>query len=60
MNQFVFYKTSCEKVPGVESSVFDQEDVAASFGSGYPVTCVVDIGHRKTSVSCVEVKDVII
>lgn len=31
-----------------------QEDVAATFGSGNSVACVVDIGHEKTCVSCVE------
>jgi len=31
-----------------------QEDVAATFGSGNAAACVVDIGHEKVSVSCVE------
>jgi len=31
-----------------------QEDVAATFGTGNPAACVVDIGHDVTKVSCVE------
>lgn len=31
-----------------------QDHVAATFGAGLPCACVVDCGHQKTSVSCVE------
>ncbi|KEF59294.1 uncharacterized protein A1O9_04138 [Exophiala aquamarina CBS 119918] len=33
---------------------FIQESLAASFGAGFTVACVVDIGAQKTSISCVE------
>lgn len=33
---------------------FIQESLAASFGAGFTVSCVVDIGAQKTSISCVE------
>lgn len=28
--------------------------MAATYGAGLGYACVVDVGHRKTSVSCVE------
>ncbi|XP_022193357.2 actin-related protein 8 [Nilaparvata lugens] len=31
-----------------------QDHVAATFGAGLGCACVVDVGHQKTSVSCVE------
>ena len=31
-----------------------QDHVAATFGCGVGTACVVDCGHSKTSVSCVE------
>uniref|UniRef100_A0A2S2PUS2 Actin-related protein 8 n=2 Tax=Schizaphis graminum TaxID=13262 RepID=A0A2S2PUS2_SCHGA len=31
-----------------------QDHVAATYGAGLGYACVVDVGHRKTSVSCVE------
>jgi len=31
-----------------------QDHVAATFGAGLGVACVVDVGDQKTSVSCVE------
>ena len=31
-----------------------QESLAASFGAGFTVACVVDIGAQKTSICCVE------
>lgn len=31
-----------------------KDHVAATFGSGLGYACVVDVGHGKTSVSCVE------
>ncbi|XP_034952466.1 actin-related protein 8 [Chelonus insularis] len=31
-----------------------QDHVAATFGAGLGYACVVDVGHEKTSVSCVE------
>lgn len=33
---------------------FIQEGLAATYGAGYSMTCVVDIGAQKTSISCVE------
>lgn len=33
---------------------FIQESLAASYGAGYTITCVVDIGAQKTSVCCVD------
>ncbi|ETN42462.1 uncharacterized protein HMPREF1541_01618 [Cyphellophora europaea CBS 101466] len=33
---------------------FIQESLAASFGCGMMTACIVDIGHQKTSISCVE------
>lgn len=34
--------------------VFLKDHVAATFGCGVGTACVVDCGHSKTSVSCVE------
>lgn len=31
-----------------------QDHVAATFGAGLGIACVVDVGDQKTSVSCVE------
>ena len=33
---------------------FIQESLAASYGAGYTITCVVDIGAQKTSICCVD------
>ncbi|KAI9818676.1 MAG: actin-like protein arp8 [Thelocarpon impressellum] len=33
---------------------FIQESLAATFGSGYSTSCIVDVGAQKTSVCCVE------
>lgn len=33
---------------------FLQEGLAATYGAGYSMTCVVDIGAQKTSISCIE------
>ncbi|CAD6499316.1 BgTH12-03436 [Blumeria graminis f. sp. triticale] len=33
---------------------FIQESLAASYGSGFTSTCIVDIGAQKTSICCVE------
>ncbi|MCJ1386885.1 actin-like protein arp8 [Xylographa soralifera] len=33
---------------------FIQESLAATFGAGYVLACVVDIGAQKTSICCVE------
>ncbi|KAI9673395.1 MAG: actin-like protein arp8 [Caeruleum heppii] len=33
---------------------FIQESLAATFGSGYSNSCIVDVGAQKTSVCCVE------
>ncbi len=33
---------------------FIQESLAASFGAGYSISCIVDIGAQKTSICCVD------
>jgi actin-related protein 8 len=33
---------------------FHQESLAATFGAGYSNGCIVDIGHQKTSICCVD------
>ena len=33
---------------------FIQESLAATFGAGYSISCIVDIGAQKTSICCVE------
>lgn len=33
---------------------FIQESMAATFGAGYTMACVVDVGAQKTSITCVE------
>ena len=33
---------------------FIQESLAATFGAGYTMACVVDVGAQKTSICCVE------
>ena len=39
---------------GIGKVAFIQESLAASYGAGYTITCVVDIGAQKTSVCCVD------
>jgi actin-related protein 8 len=39
---------------GFKRICFMQEGLAASFGAGYSMACVVDIGAQKTSICCVE------
>ncbi|XP_054261537.1 actin-related protein 8 isoform X2 [Macrosteles quadrilineatus] len=39
---------------GFGSCFLLQDHVAATFGAGLPCACVIDCGHQKTSVSCVE------
>jgi actin-related protein 8 len=39
---------------GFKRVCFIQESLAASFGAGYSISCVVDVGAQKTSVCCVE------
>jgi actin-related protein 8 len=39
---------------GFKRICFMQEGLAASFGAGYSMACVVDIGAQKTSISCVD------
>ncbi|KAL6080586.1 Actin-related protein 8 [Balamuthia mandrillaris] len=36
------------------SILLQQESVCTTFGSGVTTACVVDVGHQKTSISCVE------
>ncbi|KAF2761139.1 actin-related protein [Pseudovirgaria hyperparasitica] len=33
---------------------FQQESLSATFGAGYSISCIVDIGHQKTSICCVD------
>jgi actin-related protein 8 len=39
---------------GFRRACFIQESVAATYGAGYLIGCIVDIGAQKTSISCVE------
>src|ERR1700761_9737129 len=39
---------------GFKTLCFMQESLGASFGAGYSISCVVDIGAQKTSICCVE------
>jgi actin-related protein 8 len=39
---------------GLRRVCFIQESLAASFGAGYSISCVVDVGAEKTSVCCVD------
>nr|CAB3219934.1 actin-related protein 2 [Phallusia mammillata] len=39
---------------GFSSLVVHQESVCATYGCGISTACVVDVGHQKTSISCVE------
>ncbi|KAK3076256.1 hypothetical protein LTS18_013498, partial [Coniosporium uncinatum] len=39
---------------GFRRACFMQESVAATFGAGYSISCIVDVGAQKTSICCVE------
>jgi actin-related protein 8 len=39
---------------GLGKVCFQQESLAATFGAGYSISCIVDIGAQKTSVCCVD------
>jgi actin-related protein 8 len=39
---------------GFRRVCFIQESLASSFGAGYSISCVLDIGAEKTSICCVE------
>ncbi|CAO2647847.1 Nn.00g087690.m01.CDS01 [Neocucurbitaria sp. VM-36] len=39
---------------GVGKVCLQQESLSATFGAGYGVACVVDIGSQKTSICCVD------
>eukprot|EP00794_Sanderia_malayensis_P009126 gene9126-10099_t len=39
---------------GFSNVILHQESVCATFGSGLPSACVVDVGDQKTSICCVE------
>lgn len=39
---------------GFKRVCFMQEGLAASFGAGYSMACIVDIGAQKTSICCVD------
>jgi actin-related protein 8 len=42
------------RVFGFRRFCFMQESLASSFGAGYSISCVVDVGAQKTSICCVE------
>ncbi|KAI1006562.1 hypothetical protein K3495_g1662 [Podosphaera aphanis] len=44
----------CLKSFGFKQVCFIQESLAASYGSGFSSTCIVDIGAQKTAICCVE------
>lgn len=39
---------------GFSKVCFIQESLAATFGAGYSVSCIVDVGAQKTSICCVD------
>lgn len=39
---------------GFQRVCFMQESLAATFGAGFSIACIVDVGAQKTSISCVE------
>jgi actin-related protein 8 len=39
---------------GFKRVCFMQESLSATFGAGYSISCVVDVGAQKTSICCVE------
>jgi len=39
---------------GFRRACFLQESVSATFGAGYSISCIVDVGAQKTSICCVE------
>ncbi|XP_046542630.1 actin-related protein 8-like [Haliotis rubra] len=39
---------------GFGAAFIHQESVCATYGTGVPCACVVDVGDQKTSISCVE------
>ncbi|KAL2355511.1 actin-related protein [Cryomyces antarcticus] len=39
---------------GFNRVCFIQESLAATFGAGYSISCIVDVGAQKTSICCVE------
>ena len=39
---------------GLGKVCLQQESLSATFGAGYGVACVVDIGAQKTSICCVD------
>ncbi|OCK83301.1 chromatin remodeling complex subunit [Lepidopterella palustris CBS 459.81] len=39
---------------GLGKVCLQQESLAATFGAGYSISCIVDIGAQKTSVCCVD------
>lgn len=44
----------CSSLKRITKLFIPQDHVVATFGAGLGSACVVDIGHEKTSVSCVE------
>lgn len=42
------------KEMGFASAFIHQESVCAAFGAGLSTACVVDIGHEKIAVSCID------
>ncbi|KAH8587680.1 hypothetical protein B0O99DRAFT_665292 [Bisporella sp. PMI_857] len=45
---------SCLKEIEFKQVAFIQEGLAATYGAGYPLNCLIDIGAQKTSISCIE------
>ncbi|GAB7355582.1 hypothetical protein MBLNU459_g6051t1 [Dothideomycetes sp. NU459] len=39
---------------GFQRICFIQESLAATFGAGYSISCIVDVGAQKTSICCVD------
>lgn len=39
---------------GFQRVCFIQESLAATFGAGYSISCIVDVGAQKTSICCVD------
>ncbi|KAF2860339.1 actin-related protein, ARP8 class [Piedraia hortae CBS 480.64] len=42
------------RVLGFQRICFMQESLAATFGAGFSMACIVDMGAQKTSIACVE------
>lgn len=45
---------SRSRTEAILNLLLSQDHVAATFGAGLSYACVIDVGHEKTSISCVE------